>query len=183
MNEITGRRPQRKRESPQAAPGCRSPRKEGRPGRERRRRARAAAQGGRLPRAGRARRRGRGGPRWAGARRAAGAAEEAGVGLPLPGRPHCSALALPFARLALPEGGVLWPNATPHPTPTSPNSDALAGPGRRGKFIIRLGQRGLPNSRAWSEEALQRAAKLEEAGQACNSYIKRESSLDVLIKC
>lgn len=114
MNEITGRRPQRKRESPQAAPGCRSPRiREGRPGRERRRRARAAARGGRLPPAGRARRRGRGGPRWAGAGRAAGAAEEAGAGLRLPGRPHCSALAPPFARLALPEGGVLWPKATP----------------------------------------------------------------------
>lgn len=119
--------------------------------------------GGRQRQAGRALKRGRGGPRWAGGRRAAGAAEEAGARLPSPGRPYCSALVRLFARRALFEGGVLRPNSPP--TPAFPNSNVRVG---APSFIIGLSQRGVPNSRARREEALQRATKLEEAGQACN---------------
>ena len=141
IQEIAGRHPQRKLESPKAAPRCRSWRKEGQPTAGKQARGgksgesgepgRAAALGRKAAPAVRARNRGRGGPRWAGAGRATGAADEAGVGLRSPGRPHCSAAAQQFAERVLPGGGV--PRSNSAPTPSSPNCKRL-GPGRVGKF-------------------------------------------------
>lgn len=93
--------------------------------------------------------------------------------------PSCSLPVAPIVRASrclarsssFPREGSCSPSGPPPPPPRT----AVLWPSRVGaaSLIITLGQQEVPSSRSRREEALQRAAKVESAGRACNSHIKR----------